>query len=273
MTIIAMTREMGTRGKDVAGQVALKLGLELVHHELIESHSDKQAAAGQSEVRRFLEPGGGSERGPPATQGSNQLTSAEVFRRVIRGNVVIRGWGATRLLHPIPHVLCVRICAPMALRVDEMMQRLNVTQAVARREIKRSDALHTRAFMRFFESSWRDAENYDLVLNTEHLSIETCAQIVVDAAASPEFEETEETRQILRDKLLAAVITARLRKPGALAKRARDVYVDVSDGTVRLYGAVADYATSDEVETLVRSVDGVEQVQNEIERLPRFSEY
>ncbi len=129
------------------------------------------------------------------------------------------------------------------------------------------------AFIRFFESSWRDAENYDLVLNTEHLSIETCAQIVVDAAASPEFEETEETRQLLRDKLLAAVITARLRQPGALAKRARDVYVDVSDGTVRLYGAVADYATSDEVETLVRSVDGVEQVQNEIERLPRFSEY
>jgi cytidylate kinase len=273
MTIIAMTREMGTRGKDVASQVAVKIGLELVHHELIESHSDQPAASRQSEVRRFLEAGPGSDNKSAATPRNNHLTPDELFRLVIRGNVIIRGWGATRLLHPIPHVLCVRICAPMALRVDEMMQRLNMTQAVARREIKRSDALHTRAFMRFFETDWRDAENYDLVLNAEQLSIETCAQIVVDAAASPEFEETKETRQILRDKLLAAVITARLRQPGALARRARDVYVDVSDGTVRLYGAVADYATSDEVETLVRSVDGVEQVQNEIERLPRFSEY
>jgi cytidylate kinase len=273
MTIIAMTREMGTRGKDVAGQVALRLGLELVHHELIETHSDRPAGFERSEVRRFLEDGTGLEEPSETTSRNNHLTPEEVFRRVIRGNVIMRGWGATRLLHPIPHVLCVRICAPMALRVDEMMRRLNVTEVVARREIKRSDGLHTRAFLRLFDSSWRNAENYDLVLNTEHLSIETCAQILIDAASAPEFEETEETRQKLRDMLLAALITARLRRPGALARRARDVYVDVSEGTVRLYGAVADYATSAEVETLARSVDGVEQVQNEIERLPRYSEY
>ncbi len=74
MTIITMTREMGTRGKDVAGQVALKLGLELVHHELIESHSDKQTAAGQSEVRRFLEPGGAqNEARQPPKAATNSL--------------------------------------------------------------------------------------------------------------------------------------------------------------------------------------------------------
>ncbi|HUE45765.1 MAG TPA: cytidylate kinase family protein [Aestuariivirgaceae bacterium] len=273
MTIIAMTREMGTRGKDVASQVAVKIGLELVHYELIETHSDQPAAHGQSEVRRFLEAGPGSDDKSAANPGNNHLTPDELFRRVTRGNVIIRGWGVTRLLHPIPHVLCVRICAPMALRVTEMMRRLNVTEGVARRRIKRSDALHTRAFMRFFESSWRDAENYDLVLNTEHLSIETCVQILIDATTSPEFEETEETRQTLRDRLLAEVITTRLRRPGALARRSRDVYADVSDGIVRLYGAVGDSATSAEVEKLVRSVDGVEQVQNEIVRLPRYNEY
>jgi len=36
MTVIAMTREMGSLGKDVAFGVAEKMGLEVVHHELVE---------------------------------------------------------------------------------------------------------------------------------------------------------------------------------------------------------------------------------------------
>lgn len=273
MTIIAMTREMGTRGIEVARQAAFKLGLELVHHELVEFRPEPQAPREDSEVRRFLDAGAGSEKQSAATPRNGRLTPDEVFRLVTRGNVIVRGWGATRLLHPIPHILCVRICAPMELRTTEMMLRLNVTEAVARREIKRSDALHTQAFWRFFESSWRDAENYDLVLNTEHLAIDTCAQILIDAAMSPAFEETEETRQKLRDKLLAARITTMLRRTGGLAKRSKDVYVDVSDGIVRLYGAVADNASRTEVEKAVRGLEGVEQVLNEIERLPRYNQY
>ena len=36
MTVIAMTREMGTLGKDVAAGVSEKLGIEVIHHELVE---------------------------------------------------------------------------------------------------------------------------------------------------------------------------------------------------------------------------------------------
>ena len=38
MTVIAMTREMGTRGKDVAAGLAERLGIEVVHHEVVERH-------------------------------------------------------------------------------------------------------------------------------------------------------------------------------------------------------------------------------------------
>jgi len=36
MAIIAMTREMGSRGRDVALVLAGRLGLEVFHHELVE---------------------------------------------------------------------------------------------------------------------------------------------------------------------------------------------------------------------------------------------
>ena len=38
MAVIAMTREMGSLGKDVAAALADQMGLTVVHHELVEHH-------------------------------------------------------------------------------------------------------------------------------------------------------------------------------------------------------------------------------------------
>jgi hypothetical protein len=39
MTVIAMTREMGSRGRDVALGLADRLELDIIHHELVEHDS------------------------------------------------------------------------------------------------------------------------------------------------------------------------------------------------------------------------------------------
>ena len=41
MTVIAMTREMGSRGRDVAIGLAEALGLTIVQHEVVEHVADK----------------------------------------------------------------------------------------------------------------------------------------------------------------------------------------------------------------------------------------
>ena len=55
MTVIAMTREMGTLGKDVAAGLADVLGITVVHHELVEHHIAERMDVGESAVHRFLE--------------------------------------------------------------------------------------------------------------------------------------------------------------------------------------------------------------------------
>ena len=55
MTVIAMTREMGTRGKDVAAKLAHELELGVVHHELVEKHLAERLQLKESAVHRFLE--------------------------------------------------------------------------------------------------------------------------------------------------------------------------------------------------------------------------
>ncbi len=55
MAVIAMTREMATLGKDVAAGLAERLGLDVVHHELVKHDIFEHSDLPESEVHRFLE--------------------------------------------------------------------------------------------------------------------------------------------------------------------------------------------------------------------------
>ncbi len=206
MTIIAMTREMGTLGKEVAREFARRMNYTVVHHELVEGRGDRFRS--ESEVYRFLE-GSQSElekwKNNRAPEG--YLTREQVFEIALEGDAIIRGWGAATLLKSVPNVLSVRVCAPMGFRVSQMEARLGIDERAARREIERSDASHGRAFLRFFEHDWRDPTNYDIVLNTEHLTPDVCADILCDTVRNPAFSETSETRRALLDRLLEARIS------------------------------------------------------------------
>ena len=128
MTVIAMTREMGTRGKDVALELSVQMELALIHHQLVEQDIAKRLSVEVGDVHRFLE-------GSPSLltrwkidqQRLSRYTTEEILKLAQKGNVIIRGWGAAYLLKDIPHVMRVRICAPMKYRIKCMMDRLGLT--------------------------------------------------------------------------------------------------------------------------------------------------
>ena len=272
MTVIVMTREMGTRGKGVAKHLVERLDVQLVHHELVEAPFDRQKESDRSEVPRFLN--SGAENGEPcnSTPAINGfMTPEEVYALASRGNIVFRGWGAERLLHSISHILSVRICAPMEDRVNEMMKRLGVDEAAARHEIERNDASHGTAFSRFFGTDWRDPQNYDLALNTAQLAPEVCADMLIDAIRSPAFIETDASRGALADRLTEARINSLLRNVEAVRARSNNVYVSVSDGVAMLYGAVRDSGAAREIEKAVQIHTGIDMVQNRIQTIGPYA--
>ena len=55
MVAIAMTREMGTLGKDVAQGIADALGLKVIHSELVEHDLATRLGVEESAVHRYLE--------------------------------------------------------------------------------------------------------------------------------------------------------------------------------------------------------------------------
>lgn len=266
MAVIAMTREMGTLGKDVAQGVADQMGLEVVHHELFEQGVAARLGMPESAVHRYLE---GSvsllERWKIDSNRLSLYTAEEILKLAQEGSVVIRGWGATGLLRDVPHVLRVRVCAPMAFRERVMMERLGIKEAgVVRREIERNDAAHARATHGLFGVDWQDPLLYHMVLNTESVPIETCVNLVRLAAESPACQETKESRSVIVDKLLETAIRAVLTDQSRTGTEALDIEPTARDGTVTLTGMVLQPRLRDEAEQRVRGVTGVTEVVNRI---------
>lgn len=270
MAVIAMTREMGTLGKDVAAGLAERLGLTVVHHELVE-HVAERAGMRESEVHRFLE--GESSLFDRWTIDSKRLsryTAEEVLELALRGNVLIRGWGATYLLRSVPHVICVRICAPMSFREEVLKQRLRVKDDLAaiQREIEGNDAAHNAILKKLFGIDWMDATLYAIVLNTARVSVDQCIELVAGLVQSPAYQETAQSRSALMDELtlsrvrFAIDVSLRSKVP-ALGS----VAATVSQGKVTLTGAHSDKRLIGEAVGRVQRVEGVTSVESQITRI------
>jgi cytidylate kinase len=266
MAVIAMTREMATLGKDVAAGLADRLGLNVVHHELVEHDIAERAGMRESEVHRFLE-GEASllERWKIDRKRLSHYTAQEILELAVRGNVLIRGWGANYLLRSVPHVICARICAPMPFREQVLMQRLGLeSNAVARSAIAGNDAAHDRTMRKLFGIDWMDASLYAVVLNTARVPVQDCVEHICEMAASAAFRETAQSQAALLDQLVLSRVRSALDRRFGSGIGLGGIDATVSSGRVTLTGATSDERLITEAVRLVHSVDGVAGVESRI---------
>lgn len=263
MTVIAMSQEMGTLGKDVAAGVATALHLKLVRHEIGDEAAERMNVR-RSLIRRFREGQAGWLESRRVDRESLALHTAEqVYELALEGDVLIRGWGATMLLFPVRHVPCIRVCAPMEQRVRWLMERLDTDdETLARDEIERSDTAHAARIRQIFDVTLGDPLLYDLVLNTGRVTIPSCVEQVVALARRPEFEETEASRAQLADLALAARVRTALR--GSAPDGALDVAADTRGSSVTLRGMVMNEDERALAERVTAGVAGVTEIDNQL---------
>jgi cytidylate kinase len=267
MPLIAMTREMGSLGKDVAAEVARRIGRSVVHHEIIDNLASKMRLR-KSHVVRFLEGKSGIwERMTTDKTSLSIYTADELFALAEDERIgVIRGWGAAHLLRACPHVIAVRVCAPFEMRVKRMMERLNTdNRDFIENEIRLSEEAHGAITRRHFGVSWQHSDLYDLVLNTERLTIDECADAVMEVAEDPEFQETHESQSVLRNLATAAhVRSALLQDPRTDKLR---ISITADNGMVTLAGLVDNGQDPKDAGDVATQVPGVTGVVNQLRRL------
>ena len=266
MAVIAMTREMATLGRDVAAGLAERLGLHMVHHELVVQDIAGRAGTRESEVQRFLE-GGATllDRWRVDTARVSRYTAEQILDLAVKGNVLIRGWGATYLLRNVPHVVCVRICAPMPDRERILMQRLGINdRATARREIERNDAAHNGTMQRLFGIDWTDPALYSLVLNTARIEVADCIEHIIRVTQAPKFQETPVSRMALNDQLILSKVHSALDQRFGSSTSALGIDAEVAAGQVVLKGALSDKRMIAETVRLMHTIPGVQSVESRI---------
>lgn len=267
MPVIAMTREMGSQGRDVALGLAEELGFELFQHQLVPHIADKMHVK-ESSVNRYLEGKAGLfERWGISDDKLSLFTTEEVLEVASKPKALIRGWGATYVLRTLPHVLCLRVCAPMRHRVRVLMERVGIeSEELARREIEHNDAAHTRLMNSLFHVGWERPQLYDLVLNSERMSVRECIDIVKSALEAKRFRETDESYGKLEIMMLEARIRSALRGHPRTSNASPSFEAQIIEGThdVRLTGVAFDKDFMVTAEDVVRGVAGVEGVDNQL---------
>ncbi len=262
MTVVAMTREMGSLGMDVAKILESELKVPVVYHELIDHLSDRMRVR-KSHVIRLL--GGKATLLERLTADKTSLsifTADEMLNLASKG-AVLRGWGAAHLLQPVKHAIRVRICAPLGLRIDRMMQRLDTTDrdSVAS-EIKVSDEAQGAIAKRHFGVDWQNPEFYDISCNTERMSVEQCAEEIMKLVKEPVFRETDESRAVLAALALQANVRAALRADPVTCSLSFAVKMD--GDKVRLSGLVETRDEWNNADRVAAAVPGVKAVQNDL---------
>lgn len=191
MTVITLSRAMGSRGDDVAVAVAERLGLRLVGREMI-NRAAQDAGAGEVALAELDELGLLGVKPSAASQKRYREKIGEIIEaHAAEGNVILVGRGAQVVLGQRCDVLHVRITAPREFRCQMVQQRCKVSAEVADARVNASDAARAAYHKRHFGVHW-DAESlYDVVLNMARLTVPAAVEAIC-AAAVAQIRETHD---------------------------------------------------------------------------------
>ena len=181
MSVITVSRQLGSLGTTLGRQVAARLGYRLVHRELI-NRAAKLAGAPDMALAAIDELGlFGIE--PDQTQQHAYLQAVRdiIEMLAIEGNVVIVGRAGQAILQDDPDVLHLRVVAPLQTRIQRIVKAHQISTKAARAQIEDSDRFRAQYLKRFYNIQWDDPSLYHLVINTGHISLETSAEVVCSA--------------------------------------------------------------------------------------------
>ena len=202
MAVITISRELGSEGDKIADLLCQELGYCRVDKDML-THIAEEASV---DVEAVLAKERAVTRKPrlvssdmtslyakdPSAFAKQAVIDDQTYARVVRetmekfaqeGDAIIIGRGGQMILRDWPAALHVRLYAPPEVRVQRLMERLNISEPDAKRRIASSDEQKRQYIRRLHKNaSWKDLKYYHLAISTDHVSPEIAAQMIILAA-------------------------------------------------------------------------------------------
>lgn len=200
---IAISRSLGAGGEEVGLKVADSLRFRYVDDEIVRRAAETAGVSPETVAR--------SEQTPPLIRRILEVMAAapaveagawtpefayevaplsyygELIRQVIyetanEGNAIILAHGASMALAGSPGVLRVFVTASPEVRARRVAAATKVDDGQAMKLVKDSDNQRRQYFKRFYGLAQELPVHYDLVINTDALTVDQAAQVLLSAA-------------------------------------------------------------------------------------------
>ena len=262
MHFITFSRKMGTNGSEIARRVAERLGYNFYDTEAIESAAQEMGFL--KDVKEI------DEKAPSlflrffskSPEVHLDRLHSVIYELASHGNAVFLGRGSHSLLRIFKCALHIRVIASLAKRIENLVGR-GWHREVAIKAIRKSD--HERgAFIKFaFEVDWDNPELYDIVLNTDNLTVDLAVQTVLHIARSEEIKaRSVDVMRSLEMMGLARRAEAALLEAG-LSSTSLSISV-LEPGKIQLTGIVSEQSNKERAEEVLMKVKGIKSIDNQI---------
>lgn len=187
-TVVTLSMEPGSGGCFVAQKVAETLDFDYFHRDIVQGIA--QSAHSSEKVINTLERERltGVEdflssviREKYLYPGTYQRHLMKVVSAIAKhGKAVVVGRGANFILPPEKR-LSVRVIAPLERRIRNVCRQFAVPEDKARRRVIQRESKRSAFVRQTFHAKISDPEHYDLILNTDKMSVESAAAAIVGA--------------------------------------------------------------------------------------------
>jgi len=186
-----------------------------------------------------------------------------IYELAKKGNALFFGRGGKFLLYSFDCAFHILVIGSTEKRIRRVMEEKQAGREVAEKMISHSDH-DKRAFIRFaYDEDMFNPRLYDLVLNTDKLSIDSAVKMILDAANSEEIKSCGiDSVQLLGKLSLNRKIESLLLEAGITSPY---LFFSVEEtDSIRLFGMVNSSREKERVETLVRKIKEIKNIKNEL---------
>jgi len=263
MYFITISEMLGTDGEKIARQIAGKMNYRFYGEGELFKAADEMGFL--KDVQKLREKGPAlfemffSEK-PKVYLDRLQSVIFEVARK---GDAVFFDRGSQFLLQSFGCALHVLVTGSTEKRIERVVQEKGVGREIAEKMIQKADH-DRRGFFRFaFNEDWLNPHLYDLILNTDKLSISSTVEMVVGAARSDEIKTcgvdsvNSLGRLSLHRKVESALLEAGIMSPY--------LFIAVEDpNSVRLHGVVDSLEEKEKAAEVIRGIKDIKKVANDL---------
>ncbi len=177
MAVITISRQSGSMGREIAEEISKKLNIPLITRKqflsqtLSDTLSSHELYMLEQSPKFYLNK---SEEGITY----KEIIEKRLLAEASKGPCVILGMGAQIIFSGSPDAINIRVVASRETRLKRFREKYGQEGIDAEMLIKQTDRRHKRFISLIYGADSTDPLLYDMVLNTDTMTVEQCVELI-----------------------------------------------------------------------------------------------